>query len=142
MKFCGLFLLLFSLQTFAHKDVIIRVQSEKLIGLPTEYSPTNYDKKHLKLRIGEMKLEFPECMKPYLLPMFQSNLKISSSWYHDLSSIPKYITFKNLESETDSLILNLDTLEPIITFSSYGNTEEQKACISNFIIQRVSENGV
>ena len=103
----------------AHKDRIIERETDgKLVGLPNQYEPAFLTlRPKAILRIGKNAVTIPQCLVE-ALSLRQSNLRFTSSWYHDLSILPPYLNIEVIQSESDNgfyngygLLFNLDTLK-------------------------------
>jgi hypothetical protein len=100
--------------SFAHENKIITLEEGKLIGLPDQFAPAEFNLDNFKLRIGDNEMAFT----PFLASLFPENneydLDIYSSWYHDKSVSPSYIGFRIKPKEKDfsyKFSFNMDTLE-------------------------------
>jgi hypothetical protein len=106
----------FSITALAHVDRIINIKNGELIGLPEKYQPAFLDLQNKSLRIGNNKFEFPPCISKYFPNGNQYDIKITSSWYHDLSEMPPYLSILIQPLGKDygfDLLFNMDTLKLI-----------------------------
>jgi hypothetical protein len=100
----------------AHEDTIIKLKGTKLVGLPEQYAPAEFDRETFRLRIGRHERILP----PLLQGFFEEphDLRFTASWYHDSQTLPLYIVIEIRPKNKDfhfELLLNLDTLELIET---------------------------
>ena len=101
---------------FAHQDTIITIKNNELVGLPKEYQPAELDLKEYRLRIKDHVMEFCPFIKSLFPDGKPYDLSITSSWYHDRSILPPYISLdirpqgKNVSHR---ILFNLDTLDVI-----------------------------
>jgi hypothetical protein len=111
-------IVIFAHPASAHMDRIIQLKETQLDGLPEEYMPAVLSLKDNYLRIANRRLNFPDCLVDLLAGEGEADLKITSSWYHDLTEMPPYIELKfhpasNMYGYKYGLLLNMKTLEPI-----------------------------
>lgn len=134
MRYILVFLLsVFSLNTYPHSDTILQLEGGKLVGLPDEYLPAEFDFADLRLSISGRVVIFPECIKTEF-NFDIGELLIASSWYHEArtGSLPPYITFGHEDSYPENLLISLDTLLPVPIEWGYGADEKQRKCIDEF----------
>jgi hypothetical protein len=108
--------LVFCVSASAHQDRIITMENGKLIGLPERYQPAHLDLQKKSLRIGANQFNFPACVLKYFPNDDQYDIKITSSWYHDLSILPPYLSISIQPRGKDysfDLLFDMDTLKPI-----------------------------
>ncbi len=108
---------LFGAPAFAHQDTIIQLdESGHMKGLPDEYSPAQIDFEKELISIGNTTMQMPPCIFKYFSDRQSYDLKITSSWYHQRSTLPPYISFKVSPLSKDyeyKLLLSLQDLQPI-----------------------------
>ncbi len=124
----------------AHKDRLIRLNGDKLIGLPEEYQPASFDGNVLS--ISGNKLTFPSCIKKSINFKRNKNLLILSSWYHSRSTLPPYISFANKNNSRLSLLLDMTSLAPIPTSWGYGNSATELECLNKFKVVKESNKAI
>lgn len=119
MKRISLFLVLTMLgvSASAHKDSIINVNPDgELLGLPNEFSPARLDLGVNTITIGQRVLTMPPCVAKYFARPESYDLMVTSSWYHQRSTLPPYINFrvkpKNKDFEYE-LLFSMNDLKPI-----------------------------
>ena len=109
-----LFLALSS-QSHAHRDTGLRLDGDTLIGLPTEYTPAEFNWESKFLRVGEHQIRLRAFEN--IIPFQQEySISIHSSWYHTRGTLPPYIGINLRPKERTfyyTILLNLDTLELI-----------------------------
>jgi len=119
--------LLISISVQAHKDRLITLENECLVGLPNEYQPAQLNLNEGRLRIKNHVMVFP----PYIRSLFPENryhLEITSSWYHERSILPPYLSIHIIPDGKDfsyEMLFNMDTLEIIkieVVIHEAGNT--------------------
>jgi hypothetical protein len=132
----------------AHQDTIIRFVGYSLEGLPENYQPATFVIEKKRIKIGANAVTIPECLWKYLEPSEKKKIRITSSWYHSSESLPPYINFSVVESNTDNrfgLVLNLNTLEIIFfeketktsdTSSFYERIPLPNSCTDSWIIEK------
>lgn len=118
-----------SFSAFAHKDAVISLSEEgSLIGLPSEYLPAQLDLNANRLSIGKNILNMPPCVSKYFKNPGSYKLFITSSWYHEHSTLPPYIQFRVSPNNKDfefELLFNLNNLSPIhFTEVTHPNEKE------------------
>jgi hypothetical protein len=97
----------------AHADMIIDLRGKKLVGLPAQYSPAEFDTKTLRLTIGKRSKE----LSPWLKGFFElpHDLEFSASWYHEPSpDLPYYLLITISPKQKDfryGILIALDTLD-------------------------------
>jgi len=97
----------------AHADMIIDLRGKKLVGLPAQYSPAEFDTKTLRLTIGKRSKE----LSPWLKGFFElpHDLEFSASWYHEPSpDLPYYLLITISPKHKDfryGILVALDTLD-------------------------------
>jgi len=109
------FSLVFCIAVSSHEDKIITLKNNELIGLPQQYQPAYLDIQNRLLRIKSKQINFSPCISKYFPDDNQFDIKISSSWYHDLSIMPPYISILIQPKGKDysfDLLFNMDTLKP------------------------------
>jgi hypothetical protein len=98
-----------------------------IVGLPETYLPAQFllkrDDKgraiHASLRLTSGHYEFPECILRVFDKNPRSKIGLISSWYHEESLLPYYISLKvageekTAARESFSLLFNLRTAEPL-----------------------------
>ncbi len=98
-----------------HQDRILKInENGKIIGLPKEYSPAQFNIKKGYLRIRNKELTFPTCIKYYFNIHPNPKLTLSASWYHSKEIMPYYLNFVISQKNKDytySILVNLETLE-------------------------------
>ena len=137
-----LFLTIFflSVSAFAHQDSIIEQKGESLLGLPEEYEPARFHKQNMTLRLGNSLIYFPDCFREFLTIKDTDRLRVAASWYHDIETAPPYLTISIGLSGFHSrraIMLDMDTLLPIDTGFTYGETKEEKECVKQFTPTRI-----
>jgi len=120
------------MSAYAHQDTIIKIDGNKLVGLPSNYLPATFDFSTNTLSVKDIQVTFPKCLTNYY--KFGREINISASWYHsfEYTKLPPYIRFR-VEGSEFGLILDLDTLKPISTNWSFGKTKAEVDCIKQFI---------
>jgi hypothetical protein len=98
----------------AHEDHILRINGDKLVGLPDKYAPAEISVRESRLRIGDHVMVF----SPLLKSLFElpHELRLTASWYHDPKILPPYLVINIQPRRKDfsyQLLLNLDTLDLI-----------------------------
>ena len=73
---------------------MIGLNGSNLIGLPKEYQPAKLDLENGILSIAEKKLVFTPFLKNIFVETVRSDIRISSSWYHDPKIMPPYIDLR------------------------------------------------
>jgi len=116
--YCLLFFifLVFCVPSSAHQDRIVTIEDGTLSGLPKKYQPAYLDLDKKILQIKNNRFNFPPCVSKYFPKNDQYDVQITSSWYHDLSSLPPYLSISIHPKNKDykfNLSFNMDTLEPI-----------------------------
>ena len=110
----GLTAVLLSSSAFAHRDTPIELQGRRLVGLPSTYSPAEFDQKTLRLRIRNHEITLVGIIGTFFEEPHE--LRIFASWYHEREISPPYIGFrikpKGRDYEFD-VVLALDTLRVI-----------------------------
>jgi hypothetical protein len=97
----------------AHADIIINLRGNKLVGLPSRYSPAEFDTKTFRLTIGKNSKE----LSPWLKGLFElpHDIEFSASWYHQPSStLPHYLLITISPKHKDfryGILVALDTLD-------------------------------
>lgn len=98
-----------------HKDMIIKLEKDgSLVGLPSKYSPAHFDSLTFDLKIGKFGAKMPKCVLKNFESYSVSELRFTSSWYHDKTLLPNYIQMEiSFEGQNFQykLLYNLDTLE-------------------------------
>jgi hypothetical protein len=100
----------------AHVDTRVELEGTRIIGLPSKYSPAEFDAKTLRLRVGRHTITFVGILGTFFEEPHK--LQISSSWYHDRDILPPYIVFHIQPRGRDhefAIMLALDTLRVIET---------------------------
>ena len=147
-------LLLISLHVEANTDELIEITEDgKLIGLPLEYLPANFNMKSYSLQIGKNKVRFPECVSKYFNHAAKNSIIIRSSWFS--KRVPYYIHMQIQPEGKDYLFrltFDLKTLLPMSFEIStpYGNPSStgyrasynhelkiQDYCLSEFKVESV-----
>lgn len=127
------FVLFFVLASFscdvllAHKDRGIQLKDDKLIGLPTKYTPAEFNSREFRIRIKDHVMTF----SPFLKSLFDEphDLDISASWYHDTDLLPPYLCLRIRPKNKDfsyGLLLNLDTLDLIELYVTLRESESSE----------------
>ena len=102
--------------SFAHRDTIIKVEQNKLVGLPREYQPAELDLENKSLRIANNQITLPNCLIQYL-PINNSDARVLASWYHDnRSGLPPYLNITGISQDKPIkywVLFNMNTLELI-----------------------------
>lgn len=117
---------------FAHEDMIITLQDGKLVNLPEQYQPASFDKNEFILQLGDKQIVFPECLKSYFPENHLYDLFLTASWYHDLSTLPPYLSFSIRPKGKDysfNILFDMDTLIP---FHIGIELKESEIVISNY----------
>lgn len=107
--------ILFCDSASAHQDRIIDLKNGELIGLPEKYQPAYLNIEKKTLQIGATRFEFPACVSKYFPETNDYDIQITSSWYHDLSKLPPYLTISIRPKGKDysfNLLFDMDTLKP------------------------------
>jgi hypothetical protein len=97
----------------AHVDTIIDLRGSKLVGLPPQYTPAEFDTKTFRLTIGTHSKE----LSPWLKGFFElpHDPEFSASWYHDPSpALPPYLLITISPRHKDfryGILIALDTLD-------------------------------
>ncbi len=125
-----LFMLLFCSGLQAHQDRIIQVmENGNLDGLPKQYQPASINTKSATISIAQNTIVLPPCLSKYFAFNDIYTLQVTSSWYHERSSLPPYINFKIQPKNKDhaySILFGLDDLSVIeaqvITYPNKGTT--------------------
>ena len=73
---------------------MIGLNGSNLIGLPTEFQPAKLDLENGILSIAEKKLVFAPFLRNIFVETARSDIRISSSWYHDTKIMPPYIDLR------------------------------------------------
>src|SRR5690242_12416146 len=97
----------------AHQDTIITQNGEKLEGLPSKYQPALFSIADRRIVLGEKSVVVPDCIWKHFGPIKASDVRFRSSWYHDPSILPPYISMRIAKADGEAgyeLLLNLDTL--------------------------------
>jgi len=100
----------------AHEDTFIGLDGTKLTGLPSQFAPAELDIKDSSFRIKNHRMHFAPYIQAFFTDHEKYDLKITASWYHDLSELPPYIDIHIYPSQKDyhyELLFNLNTLEVI-----------------------------
>jgi hypothetical protein len=103
----------------AHVETIIRLEGNKLFGLPSRYTHAELDLKALCLRINRHEIEFPPLLRSFFLRQ-PYDLEISASWYHEG---PPYLVLRITPKGRDysyDLGFELDTLSVDISVELRG----------------------
>jgi hypothetical protein len=104
----------------AHQDRVLSLKEGKLVGLPEEYLPAEYDVAKKKLRIRNHEMIFSSYLSSFFPEGNEYELKITASWYHERRDIlPPYISFKIEPIGKDfsyNMLINLENLELINLF--------------------------
>ena len=114
---------------YAHVDTIIRLNGEKLEGLPPQYQPASFSIENRRLEVGVMSVVIPACLWKYFGRAGRDNLRFHASWYHDSSILPPYIVISVDKVGTTTsyeFIINLDTLA-VVKFTEVLADGEQTA---------------
>jgi len=111
---CLVLLVLWSRSVCGHADTIIRLDGDKLVGLPQEYQPAQLDLKAFRIRIREHTKDF----SPWLKSLFEQphDLLLSASWYHERSIPPPYLLMRILPTGRDfsyEILFDLDAVRII-----------------------------
>lgn len=81
-----------ALSASAHMDTIIELEDGKLVGLPEEYQPAEFDIEKGALRLGPRVFQFSEYLRSLFPKDGRYKLSFSSSWYHsDYVDMPSYL---------------------------------------------------
>jgi hypothetical protein len=111
-----LFLLpLISCAVWAHKDRIIKLDGNQLLGLPEKYQPASFSLSDNTLRIKNHEMIFA----PYIEAFFtEENCKLEffASWYHNIDLLPPYLLIRITPVDRDyyyELHFGLDSLDLI-----------------------------
>jgi len=99
----------------AHQDRIIKLENGVLVGLPDKYQPAYFNLQKKSLQIGVNQLDFPPCISNYFSEDAQDDILITSSWHHDLTTIPPYLLISIQPQEryySYKLLFDMDTLKP------------------------------
>lgn len=138
--FCILFLLMSS-SLLAHKDKIITYENGKLIGLPKQYQPAEFDSKKLRLRIKNHVLNISK--SAYLNSFFSEGNKYDLQIYYSgsnprLPSMPPCIGFhiKPLGKDFSyNICFNMDTLDvtgiTVVLRTSPNSTRDVNVMLSD-----------
>jgi len=121
---------------YAHQDTVIKIDGNKLVGLPDNYLPAIFDFSTNTLSVKDILVTFPKCLTNHY--KFDREIDISASWYHsfEYTKLPPYIRFR-VEGSEFGLILDLDTLKPISTSWTFGKTKTELDCIKQFkVVQK------
>lgn len=110
MLLTGLIISAFCVSAEAHRDRIIQLKGNKLIGLPEQYQPATFSATNLLLSIGKYEVKIPAPIWNRFGNIETNQLIFTSSWYHEEGTLPPYI---NIHNSNFSLLLNLDSLEII-----------------------------
>lgn len=116
-KILLLILVIYCCAVQAHRDTVVDMnENGDLIGLPDKYMPANINLNTDEITIGENTKRIPiEISRLY---KFENdyNIRILSSWYHDRSLLPPYLTIE-IKPEGRKYaylaMLNLDNLSVI-----------------------------
>ncbi|WP_044615846.1 hypothetical protein [Gynuella sunshinyii] len=115
--FLAVIIVMLSSFAYSHQDRIIQVGSDGgLIGLPDEYLPASINVREGQISIGGTTLNMPPCVFKYFQDHESYDLSVTSSWYHQRSSLPPYIQFKVSPKNKDfeySLLFALKGLKVI-----------------------------
>ncbi|KID56563.1 hypothetical protein JF50_11535 [Pseudoalteromonas luteoviolacea] len=135
MKY-ALFLIVLSSFAHAHQDTVLKLNGNKLVGLPNQYLPASFDESTNILKIKNRQLIFAKCFVEK--EEFDIEHGIYASWYHrtPYNDLANYIGFKTKKSRF-GLVINLDTLEPIPFSFGYGQTEAEIECLSQFKYKKI-----
>lgn len=142
MKLLFTALCFLSVSAFAHQDMIIMQEGEKLVGLPEIYEPARFNKQSMVLRLGNNSVSFPDCFRKFFVTKESELLVIAASWYHNSETLPPYLTISigpNGILSQKAIMFNMDTLLPIDTGFSYGETQEEKECVKQFIPTKIHQ---
>jgi len=135
-------LLVLSMPVYAHQDTVIKIDGNKLVGLPDNYLPAIFDFSTNTLSVKDILVTFPKCLTNHY--KFDREIDISASWYHsfEYTKLPPYIRFR-VEGSEFGLILDLDTLKPISTSWTFGKTKTELDCIKQFkVVQKKTYQGI
>ena len=128
MRFFPLIFLLFSAHVLAHKDTVVRLDGDVLMGLPSDYLPATFDRNNLILSLSSKSVAFPECIDQHLPSIESGELQISASWYHDLALLPPYITFRVRGDLVPLFSIDMTKLVPL----TGGFEKIDESCLSSF----------
>lgn len=142
-----LFLLGFGTNVVAHQDKIIHVSKRgDLTGLPEEYLPANIDLDKMVISIEKNVFTLPICVSKYFKDHNDYKLLVTSSWYHQRSTLPPYINFRIIPEGKDfeySLLFGLGNLKVIelqvLTHPNKNTTLYHKIEINNHCRKAISE---
>jgi hypothetical protein len=101
-------------RALAHVDTPIELHGTQLIGLPSNYSPAEFDATARRLRIGNHVFTFVGMLESFFEDPHK--LRLSASWYHEADILPPYIVFHIQPRGKDhefKILLSLDTLRVI-----------------------------
>lgn len=132
----ALILSVLSLSAYPHSDTTLRLEDDRLAGLPEEYYPAEFDFEGLRLSISGKGVIFPECIRTEF-SFDISELLITSSWYHEArsGSLPPYITIGHEDSYPENLLISLDNLLPVPVEWGYGADKAERECIDEFKLE-------
>jgi hypothetical protein len=135
-----------------HMDARVRRAPDgTLVGLPSEYEPASLylppsiDTEHVVLRLGDKRLEFPDCLSVLFAKASRRDMRISASWFHDRKIMPYYIALQlpvaapNTNGYYDgwAILVDLDkatvlSVKAIFTTCGGGCQREQRIDVETF----------
>lgn len=99
----------------AHSDRTLQLEGKKMIGLPPAFGTAEFSWEDKMMRVGENQINLWAFEN--VIPYGQEyEISISSSWYHDASSLPPYVVIHLDPKETKfkyTILLSLEDLELI-----------------------------
>lgn len=102
-----------TVSAYGHQDAIIPLVRGKLQGLPENYQPATFSRAERKLQIGNLSVTIPPCLWQHFSAAKESEFRFLASWYHDVATLPPYISVSVADKKTKTqiqLLINLDTL--------------------------------
>lgn len=77
----------------AHQDRVIKLEGDRLVGLPDQYAPAEFSIGKRTVCIGGNKVRIPDCLWTLWANPEPEAFRISASWYHDPDHSPPYLIF-------------------------------------------------
>ena len=149
-----------------HQDMVIEfLRDGELCGLPAAYEPASLviprgdsqGDENVVLRIGNHRIEFPECLSILFKKANRRQIGVSASWYHEPTILPYYISIqlptrgrsKHGTFDGWSILVELDTAKLIrveAEFESNGGYAQRGQrvdvgafCTSDEVVQLVPQ---
>jgi len=110
-----------------HQDRILKIDKDgKIIGLPKNFMPAQFDLNNNRLRIHDKEITLPKCVSIYFKEYKNPKLVLTASWYHSKTTLPYYLNFEISGKDANgyNILIDLETLNLIYIhkISSKENT--------------------